>query len=570
MRQAKLGWEWTDEQTDIFSVIENTDKHVIVNAVSGSGKTTTAIEAAERLPENQEVIFLAFNRNISDELDEKLPDHAEARTIHSLCAKSLYGKYKGDVEVNDNNENVKEALRGLTWKDDGPEHWCKNDIDMMGMGNLLKIISLGRAKLVDLSKAKTIASILSRYNVPLAFRGNKDQSEEERLYQRRLTKHYGGEPLTPHTNETEDAVSRKLSDVLGKVVEILRDEPQVVNYDGMIDCVLNRGDIWLSKYDVVMVDEAQDLTPAEREVVLRASRGGRVIAIGDEMQSLYAWRAADRDSIQNLKQGLMNRDGKRSVIERPLTQTFRCPTKVVDLASTLVPRFRATDDADEGIVQEVTPEEAMENVRPGDFVLSRKNAPLTRWAVQLLMNEQPAFILGKDVGKQLKGKVGAYATNNRALVENILGELKKDMWELAAEYENSNRDEAADAIRDQYKCIKTLAEKVETVQEFNNLVDDIFQEVESEGHALPNNAIPLSTIHRAKGLEAPRVFILQPSELGDNGEEGNVTYVAITRTEQELYFIGECPEFLPLGEVKQGRCNQSEEQTGPLGGIQDV
>ena len=57
--------------------------------------------------------------------------------------------------------------------------------------------------------------------------------------------------------------------------------------------------------------------------------------------------------------------------------------------------------------------------------------------------------------------------------------------------------------------------------------------------------VELSTIHRAKGLEKPRVFILDaerlPRERGGRGgqarQEENLSYVAITRAAEELIFV---------------------------------
>jgi len=57
--------------------------------------------------------------------------------------------------------------------------------------------------------------------------------------------------------------------------------------------------------------------------------------------------------------------------------------------------------------------------------------------------------------------------------------------------------------------------------------------------------VQLSTVHKAKGLEAERVFILRPDLMphpaaksaDDMQTEANVEYVAITRTLNELRYV---------------------------------
>ena len=53
----------------------------------------------------------------------------------------------------------------------------------------------------------------------------------------------------------------------------------------------------------------------------------------------------------------------------------------------------------------------------------------------------------------------------------------------------------------------------------------------------PGSRICLSTTHRAKGLEAPRVWMLAETYRGGTTEEDNLRYVAITRAQQELIYV---------------------------------
>ena len=55
----------------------------------------------------------------------------------------------------------------------------------------------------------------------------------------------------------------------------------------------------------------------------------------------------------------------------------------------------------------------------------------------------------------------------------------------------------------------------------------------------------LSTVHKAKGLEADNVYLLaterMPHPLGGQ-EENNICYVAITRAKKNLFYVGEKPK----------------------------
>ena len=57
--------EYSDYQLDIFDAVENGNDNIAINAVAGSGKTTTIVSACRRLKEKERnVIFLAFNKLI--------------------------------------------------------------------------------------------------------------------------------------------------------------------------------------------------------------------------------------------------------------------------------------------------------------------------------------------------------------------------------------------------------------------------------------------------------------------------------------------------------------------------
>src|SRR5687767_7442805 len=75
----------TKEQIDI---IESTG-NIRINAVAGSGKTTTIIEYVRSRPLNSRILYLAFNRSVKLEAQRKFADkaihHVKVETAHSIA-----------------------------------------------------------------------------------------------------------------------------------------------------------------------------------------------------------------------------------------------------------------------------------------------------------------------------------------------------------------------------------------------------------------------------------------------------------------------------------------------------
>jgi len=131
-------------------------------------------------------------------------------------------------------------------------------------------------------------------------------------------------------------------------------------------------------WDLVVVDEAQDMNAAQLLLALGACRDeGRIAVVGDDRQAIYGFRGADSGSLDRLKSEL-------AATELGLTITYRCPSSVVALAARLVPDYRAAPTAPAGIVRTIPEDGIAAQAQPGDFVLSRKNAPLVGVCLRLL------------------------------------------------------------------------------------------------------------------------------------------------------------------------------------------
>ena len=100
--------KWSNYQIDIFNAIKNSNKNIIVNAVAGSGKTTTIVEACKRLKLfPNKVQFLAFNKSIANELAEKLKGYAQVNTLHSFGYAVLRNAFKGKRIIIDDKKYIR-------------------------------------------------------------------------------------------------------------------------------------------------------------------------------------------------------------------------------------------------------------------------------------------------------------------------------------------------------------------------------------------------------------------------------------------------------------------------------
>ena len=84
--------------------------------------------------------------------------------------------------------------------------------------------------------------------------------------------------------------------------------------------------------------------------------------------------------------------------------------------------------------------------------------------------------------------------------------------------------------------LSALADGCVSVSEIYSRVNTLFADSE-DGNT--KGFVVCSSVHRAKGLEADRVFVLEETVRDDNDEEANIAYVAYTRAKKHLTRVGE-------------------------------
>ena len=93
--------------------------------------------------------------------------------------------------------------------------------------------------------------------------------------------------------------------------------------------------VGLAHIPLLDLDEAQDANKAQATLVKNSiRRTGKIIFVGDDRQAIYTWRGAGVGAFDQLIHEL-------DADELPLTWTFRCPQRVVELARTIVPDLEA-------------------------------------------------------------------------------------------------------------------------------------------------------------------------------------------------------------------------------------
>lgn len=270
-------------------------------------------------------------------------------------------------------------------------------------------------------------------------------------------------------------------------------------------------------FDRVVVDESQDLNAIQIELAFRANRG-RATFVGDPHQAIYQFRGADRHAVQSI----VTRFQCNTL---PLSVCYRCSKAVVRRAQQIYPDIEPAPGAPEGLVTTVNRLDA----QPGDFVLCRTNAPLVRKCLELIAEGKKAAIRGSD----LRDTMLDYLPETSKPINDFVEDLRRDFEPRISNLSQQGKEDKADALQDELDCLLAVAERCKTTAEMEQRLKAIFEEGEG---------ILLSSVHRAKGLEAETVWILHPELIPhpratDLEAEKNIEWVAVTRAKLNLYFV---------------------------------
>lgn len=454
-----------------------------------SGKTFTLCKLAEMTPPIKSSIFLAFNKSIAEELGQRLPRTVKAQTLHSCALSSLCKAFSLNFSLSD-SKNFNLAKEKMEFKGVHPKR-----IPGIIM-KVCRLYDLMRFNLVQ-DDVEAIISLGERYGEE-ADENLAKRAIELRMLNKKIADNYflkGGSGKLP----------MDFTDMLYYATQYVHRED-------------------FKQYNVVMLDECQDISPLQFEVVkMCKTPRGRLIAVGDEKQSIYSFMGSNLDSLQAIKNA-------PNTVTLPLSMTYRCAQDIVAEACKVFPDgIVAAPGAVKGFVGGGTFKDAQE----GDFILCRNNAPLVDAFITLLRQGKKCTILGKEFGDELVSLIDSVEDvwGLEQVLENMISKLQKKG------VKSPTKCEAYDKLNEKVNVLLSLYEYFGDLETVRSRIYDIFVENASRG-------ITLSTIHKSKGLESDNIYFLEPELLPSKYAttelalyaERCLKFVAITRARKRLIY----------------------------------
>ena len=477
------------EEHEYYEAIEEafltTDSDIFINASAGSGKSTTIVKLAKLVPTAKSVIFLAFNKSIQEELRLKLPSNIDVSTIHSKA----YGVLRSNVKMNVKLNELKNFI------------YCKQNIKQQFK-----------------NKKKENAYYFGIADAINYLKSNNSEPTTENINS--LCYRYG---LSLTTAQIQDTI-KVFKKIELEEQNLNKKSPSNIDFMDMLYlCAKKVKPEDYPKYDIVIVDEQQDLSVIQQHIVLNLlSTKGRLISVGDEKQTIYGFQGASLETMNVFR----NRPNTKQFA---LPVTYRCSKAIVDYANTIFPNQTvARETAIQGQVRTGDYLEAETN----DMIVCRNNKPLVMVWVELAKAKKKATILGKDFGLSLKRLIDSIDSIQELnkVIEDKYKELKD------AGVANPINNPSYIALQEKIEILKILHEEFGSTELVSTIIDEIFSNV--------GRGIIMSSIHKSKGLEAERVFILNydliPSPYAITEEqlfgERALQYVAVTRGKKDLIF----------------------------------
>jgi superfamily I DNA/RNA helicase len=508
-------------------------------ARAGCGKTTTLLAVTKALMEQASAagrrvsIFIgAYNRSIAGEIKTKLSGLgvedwkqvngrwiapvATASTIHSAGFRAWMKLYP-DCKVEERNEaKLTDIIDSL----------AKAEPAKSALIDTMRSFAI---KTVSLAKQRAFGVLSNIDDISKWFE---------------LVDHFGLEEELPEDFDLSKAI-KFAKWVYRRSLESCQ---TIIDPDDMILAPLYHN-ARMFQYDWVLIDEAQDTNPARRALAKKMMKpGGRLIAVGDPAQAIYGFTGADSDSLDLIK-------AEFACVEMPLNVTYRCPKVVVRLANQWVPDLTAHESAPEGIYRSIAlsnedPKSKaasllgseLKTLGPADAILCRNTKPLVALAYELIRSGVACQIEGRDIASGLIAIIGKWkAVRTEALAKSIRQWRDKEVQKHMAK----GAEAKAESVNDKAETILVLiqglnAEGKNKVEDLIAFIRQIFGDTK-EGQKPA--VLTLSTVHKSKGREWERVFLLgrgkyMPSKFARKDwqmtQERNLMYVAVTRAKNEL------------------------------------
>lgn len=476
----------TEEQVRIIDAVLQTNDNLLINALAGAAKSTT-LEFICKYKTGIPILSLAFNKRIAEELSARLPSHVQCKTLnalgHRVWADAIGQRLTLDTKKTNSfvREWITEELKG-------------RDLDFAwdNFGLLMRA--------VDSTK---LSGYVPDGYFPTAkpLRTSLDLSDFDEDFD-------GDQPRW---------LLRMIDSCI--ISSVKAAYKSLIDFNDQIYMPTIFGGTFPA-FPLVMIDEAQDLSPLNHAMLRRLVRQ-RIIAVGDPWQSIYGFRGAVRNGMAALKTSF-------NMTELTLSVSFRCPRSVVRLANTRVPHMKFADWAKEGEVTYPSEWKASE-LPDGAAIICRNNAPLFKCALELIAAGRGVKLLGADIGpsliKTLK-KLGPESSTQEEVLTLI------ERWKSA----KLLKARTVGSIEDKAECLRVFASAAPTLSGAVAFAEHLFAQ---------GGTISLMSGHKSKGLEFENVYFLDPWRVPSKyaiseealDQEQNLWYVIITRSKQNLYHV---------------------------------
>jgi len=517
-------------QKDIFDFVLKDNRNLVVSAVAGSGKTTTLLKSLDLIPFEYSVLFLAFNKSIVDELIERVPkkSNIHLKTLHKFGYGTIRKNFDSNLDPLKYRSIVWNVIDFLSGKKENSIDKYKFDEEHLNYCNQLS--EYFKSNEIDYSKFVT--DIVNLCNLSRLHLVNFDIKPIGVGEINRLSE------IHSISNQDGESTCAWYLSKLGIFYKSEVDHTDQIYLPNILN-------LPTETYDFVFIDECQDLNSCQRMLMQKALKPntGRFIAVGDPKQAIYAFAGADHESYEKLK-------SIPNTLELPLSYTYRCAPQILNLVRHLNPAIIAHPKNKKGKVLETF---SYKDLQDGDMVLCRNTFPIVSLCIKLLSEEKKSYIIGSDIGKSLITLIESSRNKTQEFtMENVLCSLLKQKEKMIEKIMSSQTMKKSEASEDSQVVI--FSEKIQVIEALSNNIEDpnvVIEKIQKIFADDKKNGICLSTIHKSKGLEAERVFIIHPELIPSKfatlpwqvEQERNLEYVAYTRAKTTLGFINDFDAF---------------------------
>ena len=328
-------------------------------------------------------------------------------------------------------------------------------------------------------------------------------------------------------NEHLTQVERNKLDAINKEINNYKNSYELIDFTDMLDRFLRKGSVE-NKFDVVFVDEAQDLSLIQWAVINKIEKENKadIWIAGDDDQAIFGWAGADVDSFINWK-----------AEEIPLEQSERVPSQIQQVALSIIERVEE-NRLDKNYYPKKEKGEVLERFRLTDIDMTKGD-----WLILTRTNH-----LLKPIPALLK--------RHGLFFETAEGNsINKNLYEDIQWWNKLRNSEQVPEVHQQ-RVMERIKEKevdysLEWYEAFNNVAittrEYMRAMLDNEENMSEKPRIKVSTIHGAKGGEATNVVLFLNQTINTlkgakkskskQDEEYRVWYVGITRSMKNLYLI---------------------------------